>query len=369
MSKSLAVLVLSVLLSSIVNAQSATDTAPPSSHESIAAWVQSGDARQLSWAAVEALRLDDKEFLPAFQSLAERWEALPHHGVRENGVMLTDEQRGRRDAMAAILDVIIQWHGSLSTEALRNLSDDFPAAAIALLARLPAAETDAVWMDLYSKTVPSSWYTERAAASMLAQHPNSGFVASLLTHTTVQAYVFVTLKDDPDLGIGIGEGSCGASSLYPVKKGWPDIGRYSLRNSRPESPLPAYMTIQGIRPIDVIRRVLPTRMDESAVCEDFTPMDSTIRIALLAQMLGEATGQMPFKPHDQVNIKVATTDDYAMGLDKYVTNEEQAFHQIKQTLAEKSLLSNTDQEDTAVMPTLSLIVSDSRSRRHSLWGS
>ena len=251
----------------------------------------------------------------------------------------------------------------MSPDALLRLADDFPEATLTLLARLPISETKSVLLELYSEPDPSSWYLERGAATLLALRPTSDLVASLVKKTTVQTYAFVRLPKDEDLGIGIGSGSCGGSSMPPERKGWPRIGGYVLRDDHPKWRSEAYQTIPGAWPIHILRTVNSPGTSEYSSCEDFTPMNSRIRLALLASMLGEESRQLPFREHDQLNIKIETQRDYEDAIDRYVLKEERAFDQLKQGLSDSGLLDKEALHDPAVLPTLSIVVSDSRSAK------
>ena len=169
---------------------------------------------------------------------------------------------------------IIQWHGQLPPASIRNVADDFPAAAFTMLARLAQSEAEPVLLDLYSEAAPSSWYTQRTAATLLAVRPPQGFTASLLKNTTVAALVFISLPGDATLGSGSSEGDCGGSAPPSEKKNWPAIGRYFMRDSGKGWTPAAYMTIAGLRPIDIIRSVTPTLEGDPSTCGGFTPLDS-----------------------------------------------------------------------------------------------
>ena len=76
-----------------------------------------------------------------------------------------------------------------------HLAGDFPAQAVILLYRMPSQEAESALFALYGETAPASWYTQRAAASLLALHPPAGFAASLFSNTTVTSHVFVSLPE------------------------------------------------------------------------------------------------------------------------------------------------------------------------------
>ena len=351
--------------STAAHGQTLGGTTQVPSRDTMSLWIQGTDQRELAWAAVLALKDDARYFLPAFLSLAERWEPLPHRNVldREDKPtpVLTREQRERRDAMAAVLDTIIQWRGELPPASIRNLADDFPAAAFTMLARMEPSEAEPVLLELYRETAPSSWYTQRAAASLLAAHPPSDFPASLLKNTTVVASIFVSLPDDGSFGRGSSGGSCGAYGPPAEKKSWPAIGRYSMSESRKGSKTAAFLTIPGLKPIDIVRSVTPTLEGDPSACGGLTPLNSPIRLTLIAQMLGETPEQLPFSYSDQTNLKIVNEPDYERQVGDFVDRKERAFAALKTELAAKQLLTTKELEDTDVLPSLVLSISDVRS--------
>jgi hypothetical protein len=258
----------------------------PPSADVIARWVHGGDPREMAWAAVFALQENDASFLPDFASLAEQWRSLPHRNVLEREYHrpspLTAEERERRDAMSAVLDAIIQLNGSAPAASLRNLAADFPVQAIILLYRMPSQEAESTLLALYGETAPASWYTQRAAAALLAFHPPAGFAASLLSNTTVTSQVFVSLPEDPSLGMGASSGDCGGYGRPPVKADWPAVGKYFMREGGPGLDPAPYVTIPGLKPIDAVRVVTPTLQSDSGECTGFTPLNNAIRATLIA---------------------------------------------------------------------------------------
>lgn len=339
----------------------------PPSADVIARWVHGGDPREMSWAAVFALQEKDTSFLPEFASLAEQWRPLPHRNVLDREYHppqpLTSEERERRDAMSALLDAIIQLNGNIPAASTQNLASDFPVQAIILLYRMTPQEAEPTLLALYGETAPASWYTQRAAAALLALHPPAGFAASLLSNTTVTSHVFVSLPEDPSLGMGASSGDCGGYGRPLVKADWPAIGKYSMRECGPGRDPAPYLTIPGLKPIDAVRVVTPTLQSDSGECTGFTPLNNSVRATLIAQMLDEQPERMTIKSHVDVNIKVKNDQDYKTQLAVYVDREEATFRSVKMNLTAKQLLSPAEASDDAVLPSLLLVISDSRSSK------
>ncbi len=333
----------------------------------IARWIHGGNPREMAWAAVFALQEKDTSFLPEFALLSEQWRPLPHRNVLEREYHppqpLTSEERERRDAMSALLDAIIQLNGNIPAASAQNLASDFPVQAIILLHRMTPQEAEPTLLALYGETAPASWYTQRAAAALLAFHPPAGFAASLLSNTTVTSHVFVSLPDDPDMGMGASSGDCGGSGWSPAKADWPAIGKYSMREGGPGRDPAPYLTIPGLKPIDAVRVVTPTPQSESGECTGFKPINNSIRSTLIAQMLDEQPERMTIRSYVDVNIKVRKDQDYKTQLAAYVDREEATFRSVKVSLTAKQLLSPAEASDDAVLPGLLLVISDIRSSR------
>jgi hypothetical protein len=276
---------------------------------------------------------------------------------------ITSEERGRRDAMSAVLDAIIQLNGSVPAATVQNLAADFPVQAIILLYRMPWSESQSTLSALYRDTAPASLYTQRGAAALLALHPPAGFAASLLSNTTVTSHVFVSLPDDPSLGMGTSNGSCGGYGPPPIKTGWPAIGKYFMREGGPGRDPAPYLTIPGLKPIDAVRVVTPTVQGDSGECTGFTPLNNLLRATLIAQMLDEQPERMTLTSHIDVNIKAKNDQDYKTQLAAYVDREEATFRSVKMNLTAKQLLSPAEASDDTVLPSLLLVITDSRSEK------
>jgi hypothetical protein len=71
--------------------------------------------------------------IPELTRLAESWQALPpqQYDAGGNYVPGTAEQRERSDAMEAVLDALIQLHGTVSAEAVEGLLQDFTPRVVA----------------------------------------------------------------------------------------------------------------------------------------------------------------------------------------------------------------------------------------------
>ena len=334
------------------------------SGDMIARWMNSSDPRVMAWAAVFTLEEKDTSFLPDFILRAEQWRPLPHRSVFDVESPVpsrTLKEHEERDSMSALLDAIIQMNGSLPEESLLNLAADFPAQAIILLARMPPSEANSALLALYSDAAPATFYANRAAASLLALHPPPGFAASLFSDITVTSRVFVSLPDDPDRSSVHLSGDC-AVSKNPDKADWPATGKYYLRDGGRGFAPEAFLTIPGLKPLEVVRIVTSTKQNESHECGvEFTALSSNLRAILLAQMLGERPEDIALRVLPDVNLKVTVAQQYRGQLATYVDREEAIFRSIKAQMLSKQLISPVEANDDAVVPSLLLVISDTRS--------
>lgn len=177
----------------------------------------------------------------------------------------------------------------------------------------------------------------RADRCLARLHPPAGFAASLLSNTTVTSHVFVSLPEDPSLGMGASSGDCGGYGRLPVKADWPAIGRYSMREGGPGRDPAPYLIIPGLKPIDIVRVVTPTLHSDSGKCTGFTPLNNAIPAMLIAQMLDEQPERMTIKSPVDVNIKAKDDQDYKTQLAASVDRQEATFRLVKTNLVAKQL--------------------------------
>lgn len=72
---------------------------------------------------------------------------------------------------------------------------------------------------------------------------------------------------------------------------------------------------------------------------------------------------MALQSHVDVNLKVKNDQDYKTQLAAYVDREEAKFRTVKVNLTAKQLLSPAEASDDTVLPSLLLVISDSRSAK------
>jgi len=203
----LAVLVGELLMSACMMAQAAPNAPVQVSSEEIAQWLQGGDQRLVAWGAYFAAQHHELAAVSQLDLKIESWQPLPaqEYDAHGNYVPRSQEQRERSEVMAQVLDAQIQLNGTVSSQAVEQLGNDFPAQALILFARLPEPErTDFARLVYKTRRGAAAVYDWRAlthdemvhmAAAILAQHPPDGFTASLLNETSIVLNINVT--DEP----------------------------------------------------------------------------------------------------------------------------------------------------------------------------
>ena len=97
--------------------------------------------------------------------------------------------------MQAVLDALIQLHGTITSEGIVALLPDFPAQSPVLFAAVPEPERSRYALVVYGtrdrSDQPHDWHRLAhhqmiySAAAILAVDPPPGFTATLLSETTV----------------------------------------------------------------------------------------------------------------------------------------------------------------------------------------
>ncbi len=231
------------------------------SRATVAALLDSTDAKERAWGARIAGDQGLREFAPALVALA-----------------ASKDENGR--VRAAAIDALIRFDAEVPAETAESIHEDYPDEAIVLLAKprdgvgpamlsLAGRETDDVrWLGL---------------CNLLAGMKAPGFAAALLRDLTVRVAVSVS-EDGSGWGGGFGSGvsiGCGGAGL---PNGFPPRVDYRLTTSDARN---AVVLAPGPRTIYYVRRV-----DASGDSVEDIDRDSA-RIEYLSWMLGGAGLRRP----------------------------------------------------------------------------
>lgn len=322
------------------------------SGKTIENWLLSGDPRLVAWGAHFAMVAHDRRLVPDLLSMAANWQNFPTLDSDGNPVGLSQEQKDQRDAMAAIVDALIQLHAAVPTETLRSLAPNFGNEVAVLLSQMTKAEAEPLALDFYHSPKPAP--LQYVSASLLALNPPPGFAADMLSNITVRATIFVA---DPGAGLfGTGgAGDCFVASAVPGKD-WPAIGQYALSKTKDNGTL---LVVGGVDPIYGTRRELGHYSgDHSMACGVGLGPDQRLR--LTAEMLGVDPASMPWNTAPHMNIVFQSPEQYQSALLALVRDEQQKYRTTTAALAERGLITPSEADDPETMPRLYLQVNDMR---------
>ncbi|SNS25759.1 hypothetical protein SAMN05421770_101218 [Granulicella rosea] len=332
-----------------------SETAAPTP-ERIATLLKSGDPRDRAWGAFHAVRTKDASFLPELTGLAERWEPLPHPALDHPVPPLDTRQHNELDAMAAVLDGVIQFNGKLSPKVLLALADDLPAQAAVLLSRLSQSEQEPVLMAIFTNPKPANWVETRFSAQMLTLKPPPTFAARLMHDMKIPATIYVV---DSIVG-GMGSNNdCGAFSNVG-KAGWPAAGQYSLRERPASDKFISIPVVRGLHPLYAVRMVRGLALTVTSTC-DLRPLTAAVRIELLSQMLGAAPDKaLGIAAPAGTTIPATSTAEYEKSLAEFVTVQLDTFQAVERRLTAKGYVSLDEMAGGASEPELVLTLADYR---------
>ena len=345
---------LAVVTACLAQAQMLSSTAPLPSERVTESRLTGGDPRLVAWGAHDTLAGRDQALVPDLLSLAAQWRALPVDGNGNvSAAALTQEQLDRRDAMAAVLDALIQMNAPVPAETLRLLAPDFGNAVAVLLSRMPPEESGALAFDSYRAKPVRQYGLQYVSASLLALHPVPGFAADLVANTPVDATVFVIAPGAEPLGMGM-FGCCGMGSTS-LRKDWPFTGQYLLSDRDTKGSL---LLVSGGDPIFALRQ-LSTRYEPEEICGDKgISMTSHARLRLLAEMLGIAPDALGWQSDLQTNIEFRTLSQFQAQVLSFVAGEQAKHRATLALLADRHLVTADEAEHS--LPELHLSVRDVR---------
>ena len=330
---------------------SATNPLPPEA--TLESWLSSEDPRLVAWGAHDVLVARDPNLTPQLATLASRWQPLsPQTSDNSPYASLSDEQKDQRDAMAAVLDTLIQMNVALPADTLRNLAPDFGNDVAILLSRMPEEESGTLSFDFYRSPPEHEFSLQYVSAALLALHPPAGFAADLLNSISVRANVIVVLPGSKQFGFGEGGSSCGGLPERP-RENWPMIGQYRLTKQKSDE---ASLVAAGIDPIYAIR-------SESA---HFLPGSSSIdmylgpeeRLRLIAEMLGAPREEIQWHTIVSTTIEFQSPEQFERDLLALVAEERTKHRATAAALADRDLLSFAETE--LWLPELKLKIRDLR---------
>jgi hypothetical protein len=329
---------------------SATNPLPPEA--TLESWLSSEDPRLVAWGAHDVLVARDPNLTPQLVTLAGRWQPLLLQ-TSDNSPYprLSDEQKDLRDAMAEVLDTLIQMNVALPADALRNLAPDFGNDVAILLSRIPEDESSPLSFDFFRSRPAREFSLQYVSAALLALHPPVEFAADLLSSISVQANVIIVLPGSGQFGFGEGGSTCGGIPER-LRENWPMIGQYRLTKQKNDG---ASLVVAGIDPIYAMRRESTHFLPESSSDMYLGPEE---RLRLIAEMLGVPREEIQWNTMAYTTIQFRSPEQFERDLLAFVA-EERAKHQATAAaLADRNLLSLAEAEQS--LPKLKLRIRDLR---------
>jgi hypothetical protein len=154
----------------------------------------------VAWGSHYALATHGLSLAPDLLALANQWQSLfPRSNDDSRQGELSSEQKEQRDAMAGVLDALIQMKVTVPIDMLRNLAPDF-GKDVAIL--LPSGESEAASLEFFRSRPGDAYGLQFVSAALLALHPPAGFAGELLAGVTVQARIVVVLPNGEPIGFG-----------------------------------------------------------------------------------------------------------------------------------------------------------------------
>jgi hypothetical protein len=343
---------IAVIAATAGRGQTATESGALPSKKTIQGWLHSGDPRLVAWGAHDALVMREASLAPDLLALASEWQALSTRSSEDSRPeKLSEEQKERRDAMAAVLDTLIQMNVAVPADTLRNLAPDFGNHVAILLARMPSAESESTRLEFFHSPPGDASGLQYVSAALLALHPPAGFAGELLAGITVQARIVVLLPNSD--GIGFGHASdCFGVSEEP-REYWPMVGRYALSKEKSDG---SSTVVGGIDPI-YFTRTESTRYLQNT-CGVSVYLGAEARKRLIAEMLGVAPDDISWQTQTQTSIAFQSLEQFQIDLLAFVAEQQQMYRATAEDLEARNLLGRGGVSES--LPRLELKILDFR---------
>ena len=310
-----------------------------------ATWLHNGDPRLEAWGAYVILRDHHESLIPDLVKMVSEYEVAPWP--------IADSRRDQHDAMIAVLDVLIELSGPVSTSDAARLYPEFPVQSLILLSR----EGDSAFpylLDIF-RTERSHHDAWLAAGNELAQRRFPGFAAAVLGSLTVQARIRVTTSGESEAGWGTG-GSCASGG--EGKAGWPVVGNYSFAGRRTG----AILLADGVDPAYYMRWVSGAYDRDRDRCCGPCAADGTdlnlYREHYLAFLLAAPQANPPLRASFNETIIWRDSTTYLTHLRDVVQQQDEAFLRAAGKLRDAGLM--TPEEVAVVTPHLEITIVDDR---------
>src|SRR5271163_1252980 len=309
------------------------------------------DPRLVAWAAHDAVASGDGSQIQRLLSLASQWPALSGQSTDgANPAELAMQRQDERDAMAAVVDALIQMKVAVPVDTLRGLAADFGNDVAVLLSRMPPEQAGALSFEFYRDQAEQNYGLRYVSAALLALHPVPGFAADLIGKVKVQATVLVVLPGGLG-GVGGGSSSCGGSFGEFTRSDWPMIGQYSLYEGKDYGDL---QLVGGIDPV----YARPFESSHYRGSFSAVSLGPNQRVRLIAEMLEISAEDIPWKTMVDRTIEFESPGQFEGALTDFV-NEQQEMHRATVAALEARKLLTVSEAERS-LPQLEVILNDGR---------
>lgn len=325
------------------------DQSRPSSND-IRKWLDSGDSRQIAWAAHFANKQGDRSTMEEMLKLVEHWTTP---------ALDQPDWAAKTNAMSVVLDTLIQRNEKVPANCVSAIAAAFPVQAAILASRLSRSDSSRLFLGWYDdRTNQKHTSLPRIAAMMLVKAPPQGFAASVLAESEERLEVSVQ-PNSSDFGSGFGYssgssgGSCG-DSIGLSRPGWPPLFTYLIEENSPRVRLPFVVEAGG-------DRITYRRVNESGMwgsCFFPRPLNAETRLGLIANMLRTSKKKLPWKANQSTLMFFESNETFLPELRKLVSAEESKLNITSKALYRRGLLSQSEAQ--AIRPKLSVFVFDDR---------
>ena len=345
-----------VCLGAACRAQDGAPLTESPSTDKIENLLSSGYPRLVAWGAHYAVTAKDEGVVPELTQLAGQWQAMAIDSSGEIPDAVPIDETDQHDAMAAVLDAIIQLQVSVTPATLRNLAGDFPNQVAILLSRLPLDEGQSLSEEFYrlDPKTRGAHNLQYVSAALLAQRPPFGFVADLFSGIHNHATIAITkpgYSQEGGYGSGIGQCCFGEDS----HKDWPLFGVYELSASKREG---SFVLLTGPDPIYAGRS--QTRQDATDGCQNFTflVLGPEERRRFVARWLGKDPADLGWETEATHTIVYRSDEQFYGDLRRFIVHEQEKYRATGAALVMKNLMTVSEQEKS--LPYLDLGFKDQR---------
>jgi hypothetical protein len=344
-------------MATVSAAQVPSESKPFPSEETMKEWLRGRDLRLLAWGAHDALVSGDMSLVPDLLRVASAWEKVSP----EPGQGYTPEERDRLDAMAAVLDALIQMNVKVPPETLRALGPQFPSGVSVLLARMPQEEAIPLSLEFYRTLGYDAPALRYVSAALLALHPPEEFAGELLSQIWVHVGVDVVSPGKP-AGGGASVGDCFGEERKE-REGWPLTGQYSLSAgqyaAQPESG--RVEIIGGIDPIYATRQLSSRFVPHDCAANAGVYLSPEASRRLVAEMLGTKPEAIGWETEGTTKITYESEAQFKRDLLAYIDDKQKKFQETAEALEAKDLLRASQLMQS--FPRLAVVLRDWREPR------